>query len=67
MGVIRGIRLARTAMPLTNSMFADDLLLIGFLDQREVTEIRRVLNEFCNMSGMEINPNKSKVWFSKAT
>lgn len=64
-GIIRGIKLARTAVPLTNSMFADDLLLMGSLAQQEVTQIRGVLQEFCTISGMEINPSKSKVWFSK--
>lgn len=66
-GRIQGLRLTRHAPPLTNLMYADDLLLMGCADLNETRAINRILQEFCAMSGQRVSPEKSKIWFSKHT
>lgn len=63
-GLIRGLRMARQSAPITCSLFADDLLLIGKLTQQEVALLLQTLNSFSIVSGLSINQAKSKVWFS---
>lgn len=46
------------------SMFADDLIIMGALTDREVTEFHDTLIQFSVLSGLKINQGKSKVWFS---
>lgn len=64
-GVISGLKLARSANPITCSLFADDLLLMGRLTQLEVHSILSTLTKFSSVSGLSINTTKSKAWFSK--
>jgi hypothetical protein len=42
-------------------MYADDLVLFGFVDEVEVTEINHIMNKFREMSGLKINNEKSVV------
>lgn len=63
-GIIRGVKLARTAPPMACSMFADDLILMGALTELEVRELKVTLTSFFSISGLNINNAKSKVWFS---
>lgn len=44
--------------------FADNLLLFSEATPTQVELAMRILNEFCNSSGLNINLNKSKVFFS---
>ncbi|XP_078165206.1 uncharacterized protein LOC144559912 [Carex rostrata] len=64
-GRLRDLKLTRTSDPLTNSMFADDLLLMGSISQHEVQEFASIISDFCQILGMLINSQKSKAWFSK--
>lgn len=66
-GRIRGLILAREAPPMTNLMFADDLLIMGSATRQEAHRINKVLQTFCNLSGQRISPEISKIWFSRAT
>lgn len=66
-GNIRGLILARQAPSLTNLMYADGLLLMGSANRQEAQLINKVLQTFCNLSGQRISPEKSKLWFSRAT
>lgn len=61
---ISELKLARSANPITCSLFADDLLLIGRLTQLEVQTILSTLTKFSFLSGLSINEAKSKAWFS---
>lgn len=63
-GRIRGLKISNSAQPMSSSMFADDLLLMGKLSKMEVLEIRNTLTVFSSVSGLKINQQKSKAWFS---
>ena len=64
-GDIKGVRIATSAPQLTNIMYADDLMILGQADTREIGCIKMLLEEFAKYSGLHINPDKSKAWFSK--
>lgn len=66
-GKLKGLKLARSAPPLTNLMYANDLLLMGITDLTEVRCIKKTLDLFCQLSGQSFLPEKSKLWFSKVT
>lgn len=66
-GRITGLRLSRSAIPLTNLMYADDLLLLGRANRSEVRRIHHTLQLFCQLSGQKVSPEKCKLWFSKNT
>ncbi|KAJ4783220.1 RNA-directed DNA polymerase (reverse transcriptase)-related family protein [Rhynchospora pubera] len=66
-GHLRGLKLAPTAQPLTHSIYADDLLIMGATHEGEITAIKNILEDFGGASGLVVNPIKSKLWFSKAT
>lgn len=53
--------------PITNLMYADDLLLMGSAEPRQARLLKRVLQTLCDISGQRVSPEKSKIWFSKAT
>lgn len=50
---------------LSHLFFADDLLLMGKATVSTTRTIKRVLDKFCEASGLNLNPTKSKVYFSK--
>ncbi|KAJ4777159.1 RNA-directed DNA polymerase (reverse transcriptase)-related family protein [Rhynchospora pubera] len=62
---IQGIRLARTCPILTHFIYADDLIVLGNADATDVQELGRILAEFGKVSGLTINPVKSKLWLSR--
>lgn len=66
-GIVKGIRLAPTASPLTNCLYADDLLLFGNASPEEAYQIMDTLRSFMDVLGQRIGPSKSAIWFSKAT
>lgn len=51
-GQIKGLKVATTAAPISCSMFADDLLLMGSLNDREVRFVIDTLQAFGAQSGM---------------
>lgn len=60
MGIIKGLKVSSwSAPPITKSMFADDLLLMGNLGHREVLEFDQVFTTFCQISGMKVSESKS--------
>lgn len=65
-GDIKGVKLARTAPKITHIMYADDLVLFGNAEIEEVRHLKQVLERFGHYSGLVVNPDKSKIWFSKA-
>lgn len=44
--------------------FADDILLVAEASHTQVSEVKRVLDTFCNFSGQKVNFDKSAVFFS---
>lgn len=64
---IRGLRIARTAPAISNLLYADDLLLMGTATRMEASTINAILQRFCNISGQQVSPDKSKLWFSNNT
>ncbi|KAJ4769074.1 RNA-directed DNA polymerase (reverse transcriptase)-related family protein [Rhynchospora pubera] len=67
MGQIKGVKLAATAPTLTHIIYADDLVVLGDTNVGELQAIKQILEEFGQVSGLFVNPTKSKLWFSKAT
>lgn len=45
-------------------LFADDILLFSKANIKNITATNEILTNFSNLSGLQINPSKSKVWFS---
>lgn len=45
--------------------FADDIILLGKANTKTFNAMNDVLTTFCEISGMKINLDKSKVWLSK--
>lgn len=50
---------------ISHLLFADDILLLSKANTSNILTMNEVLNKFCSTSGLEINFDKSKVWFSK--
>ena len=65
--VLKGVRISPSAMPLTSCVYADDLLLFGVANQTEAGLIAQTLNQFSVVSGQQVGPDKSSIWFSAAT
>ncbi|KAJ4779711.1 RNA-directed DNA polymerase (reverse transcriptase)-related family protein [Rhynchospora pubera] len=66
LGIIEGIKLAHTSPVLTHLIYADDLVVLGRAEQREFDSIKEYLACFGQVSGLIVNPAKSKIWFSRA-
>lgn len=66
-GQLTGIKLAPSAPVLTNSLYADDLLLFGKANMEEATVLMGAMNVFSSISGQRVGAEKSEVWFSKCT
>lgn len=65
--IIKGVKLAPSAPPLTNCLYADDLLIFGAADGTEATIIHQVLLNFMQYLGQQIGADKSHIWYSGAT
>lgn len=63
-GDIKGVRIAKSTPQLTNIIYADDLMILGQADMREIGCIKMLLEEFVKYSGLHINPD-NKAWYSK--
>ncbi|KAJ3687049.1 hypothetical protein LUZ61_016213 [Rhynchospora tenuis] len=63
--LIRGVQLAPQCPTLTHVVYADDLILLGEADDWETRHTGRVMQQFGDVSGLIINPTKSKLWFSR--
>lgn len=64
-GAIKGIKLATTAPQLTRVFYADDLMIMGKATLQEAQQMLSILNEFALASGLQVNPQKSTMWFSR--
>lgn len=57
--------MAPRASPLTSCVYADDLLIFGEASLIEADLILDTLNKFVAVSGQQIVPDKSKIWYSR--
>lgn len=59
--------ITRNGPMLSHMFFADDLILFGRATKENITNVMHCLDTFCSFSGQRVNPNKSKILFSKNT
>ncbi|KAJ4773133.1 RNA-directed DNA polymerase (reverse transcriptase)-related family protein [Rhynchospora pubera] len=64
-GLLKGVRLAHTSPVITHAIYADDLILMGDASRAEVDTLVNIMHKFGYVSGLYINPTKSRLWFSK--
>ncbi|CAN1830601.1 LINE-1 retrotransposable element ORF2 protein [Linum perenne] len=62
---LHGIKLNRRGPRLTHCLFADDTIVFGEASLTELSRILNVINNYGNVTGQEINPEKSSIFFSK--
>lgn len=67
LGLLEGVKLARACQPITNVLYANDLLLLGKAKENEAALFIQALEAFSAVSGQVIGPAKSNIWFSKQT
>lgn len=65
--VTRGVRLAPTALPLTDCMYADDLLIFESATPQVANVVINAFHAFSAVSGQQVGPQKSYLWFSHPT
>lgn len=65
--LLTGIKPAPSAAPLTDCLYADDLLIFGAATETEALRIRDALCSFASVSSQQVGPDKSTIWFSVAT
>ena len=58
------LKLHKVASPSRTHFFADDLILLTKVDQKNCVAIKEVLESFCELSRQKINSEKSRVFFS---
>lgn len=56
--------LRNNSLEISHLFFADDVLFFAKADDLSLNQINSVIKDFCEVSGMEINLEKSKVWLS---
>jgi hypothetical protein len=64
-GEWKPMRAGRHGLVISHLMFADDLLIFGQATEEGMTTVMHVLNKFCNMSGQQVNYDKSSIFFSR--
>ncbi|CAN1325525.1 LINE-1 reverse transcriptase homolog [Linum perenne] len=66
-GSLMGIRLNPRCPILSHVMFADDTVIFGKAEPKEMKRITEVLRTYCIISGQTVNENKSAMFFSSNT
>ncbi|KAJ3701003.1 hypothetical protein LUZ61_004708 [Rhynchospora tenuis] len=65
-GLVKGVKVAATGPVITHAIYADDLVIMGATDDTEVQTITSIMQIFGSISGLHINPMKSRLWFSRS-
>ncbi|KAJ1695019.1 hypothetical protein LUZ63_011717 [Rhynchospora breviuscula] len=65
-GIIKGVKLAHSGPTITHLLYADDLVLMGNTSRNELENFSGLLRKFGKVSGLLMNPEKSKLWMAKA-
>ncbi|CAN1829772.1 LINE-1 retrotransposable element ORF2 protein [Linum perenne] len=66
-GGLCGVKLNPRCPVLTHVMFADDTVIFGRADLREMQKVADTIRQYCNISGQAINESKSAMFFSANT
>ncbi|MCI14727.1 ribonuclease H protein [Trifolium medium] len=64
-GLWKTLRAGRNGPLVSYLMFADDLLLFGEANEKQMKCVMEILNKFCKMSGQEVSNEKTSILFSK--
>lgn len=67
LGMLKGLKISPRGTPLTNNVYADDLLIFGTAVEEEAQQIQTTLSQFSSLSGQIVGPAKSNIWFSGIT
>lgn len=59
------VKMGRQGPPLSHLFFADDLLIMGTTDDRQIELVQDVLERFCVASGLRVSMSKTRIHFSK--
>lgn len=65
--LIKGVKLTPAAIPITNCVYTNDLLIFGSATGEEAGQIMNLLALFQSISGQRVGPDKSSLWFSSFT
>ncbi|KAJ4811131.1 RNA-directed DNA polymerase (reverse transcriptase)-related family protein [Rhynchospora pubera] len=65
-GDLKGVKVASSSPIFTHAIYADDLVLMGDTSQAELDVLTNIMHKFGFVSGLNINPTKSRLWFSKS-
>jgi hypothetical protein len=63
--VLKGIKVAPSALMVSHLLFADDSLLFFKANIESAQEVKEVLNIYCWASGQQVNMDKSSIHFAK--
>ncbi|XP_020701076.2 uncharacterized protein LOC110113008 [Dendrobium catenatum] len=63
----RGISIFRLAPKISHLLFADDILIFSEAKVKDVKELRRIINNYCDWTGQKVNHSKSMILFGKNT
>jgi Reverse transcriptase (RNA-dependent DNA polymerase) len=65
-GRIKGVNLVPATPRLTHALYADDVIIFEEATKAKIRGLGGILEEFGRHSGLMVNPDKSKIWFSRA-
>jgi len=60
---IKGLRIWGNEIPITHQQFVDDVVIYGQATLKEAQQVLKILLEFTKASGIEINNEKSEIFF----
>jgi hypothetical protein len=63
-GSWKGIKTGRTGPTISHLMFADDLLLFGEANTKQMNCVMNILNTFCQLSGQSVSIEKTSIMYS---
>ncbi|XP_057792367.1 uncharacterized protein LOC131009155 [Salvia miltiorrhiza] len=62
--LLHGARICKTAPRFSHLLFADDCIIFGRGNEREIATVKRVINSYEGVSGQLVNLEKSSISFS---
>ncbi|XP_020704935.1 uncharacterized protein LOC110115877 [Dendrobium catenatum] len=65
--ISRGVSVSRLTLKVSHLLFADDILIFSEAKVKEVKELRRITNKYCDWIGQKVNYSKSMILFGKHT
>uniref|UniRef100_A0A2N9GUD6 Reverse transcriptase domain-containing protein n=1 Tax=Fagus sylvatica TaxID=28930 RepID=A0A2N9GUD6_FAGSY len=63
--LLKGIKVARSALAITHMLFADDLVLLNSIKSKEVECLAECVSKYCSWSGQAVNLAKSGMFASR--